>query len=361
MLEYQEPGVIYAVGRPVALTRDRDDGFFARLREWPIRPDRPAVERDRRDACEVISDIEVRPVDEVEGFDPHQGEAPDPPPPSGSCAGRLTIRPEASTASALSTAKRRHPCKTSLVEPGKLVQVIVSWRNWSAKRRRPARPIAARRGGSAARLEESLGAAPVEVARFEEDARFGEHDLARFASMSLADRRSGRRSSGGKDARRSPSRRLGWITASTAFKQFEDAIGQAPIPLRMNDSPDAQPIEVGDQAGRGGSPSPIQTKRTFGFEERTSRAMATMSSWPFNSKRRATVAKATSSSARSSSRRTSGRRAAEPGTRPRPCHCRPSGRLRGDRLCRPGAWFVIASQTLTIAWHRRAAQRSSAT
>ena len=30
LLEYQEPGVVYALGHPVALTRDRD-GFFAHL------------------------------------------------------------------------------------------------------------------------------------------------------------------------------------------------------------------------------------------------------------------------------------------------------------------------------------------
>jgi 4-amino-4-deoxy-L-arabinose transferase-like glycosyltransferase len=65
LLEYQEPGVVYSVGHPIALTRDRD-GFFAHL----------------KGGCSVLtvalpSEVEVMrnhfglvvtPVDEVDGF-----------------------------------------------------------------------------------------------------------------------------------------------------------------------------------------------------------------------------------------------------------------------------------------------------
>ena len=56
-------------------------------------------------------------------------------------------------------------------------RVMVSWRNWSANRRRPSRPIAARSAGSAA-SRRIAWLKPVQVARLEQDAGLGEHDLA---------------------------------------------------------------------------------------------------------------------------------------------------------------------------------------
>src|SRR5262249_13626783 len=65
LLEYQEPGVIYAVGHPVALTRDRD-GFFSHLRNGRsvltiALPSEIAVMRSQ-------FGLDVTPVDQVEGF-----------------------------------------------------------------------------------------------------------------------------------------------------------------------------------------------------------------------------------------------------------------------------------------------------
>jgi 4-amino-4-deoxy-L-arabinose transferase-like glycosyltransferase len=65
LLEYQEPGVIYAVGHPVALTRDQE-GFFAHLRNGRsvltvALPSEIAVMRSH-------FGLEVTPVDQVEGF-----------------------------------------------------------------------------------------------------------------------------------------------------------------------------------------------------------------------------------------------------------------------------------------------------
>jgi 4-amino-4-deoxy-L-arabinose transferase-like glycosyltransferase len=65
LLEYQEPGVIYALGRPVATTRDRD-GFFARLKDGRsvltvALPSEIAVMRKH-------FGLDVTPVDQVDGF-----------------------------------------------------------------------------------------------------------------------------------------------------------------------------------------------------------------------------------------------------------------------------------------------------
>ena len=48
------------------------------------------------------------------------------------------------------------------------------------------------------------------------------------------------------------------------------------------------------------------------------------------------------------------------GRRRRPCRCRRSRNCSGRPTPAASACSVIASQTLTIAWHRRAAQRSRA-
>jgi 4-amino-4-deoxy-L-arabinose transferase-like glycosyltransferase len=65
LLEYQEPGVIYAVGHPVALTRDRD-GFFAHLEGG-----RSVLTILLESEIEVMRShfgLHVTPVDQVEGF-----------------------------------------------------------------------------------------------------------------------------------------------------------------------------------------------------------------------------------------------------------------------------------------------------
>jgi hypothetical protein len=65
LLEYQEPGVIYALGRPVAMTRDRD-GFYAHLTGGRAvltvaLPSEIAVMRKH-------FGLEVTPIDQIDGF-----------------------------------------------------------------------------------------------------------------------------------------------------------------------------------------------------------------------------------------------------------------------------------------------------
>jgi 4-amino-4-deoxy-L-arabinose transferase-like glycosyltransferase len=65
LLEYQEPGVIYALGHPVALTRDRD-GFFAQLEGG-----KAVLTVALPSEIEVMRShfgLHVTPVDEVYGF-----------------------------------------------------------------------------------------------------------------------------------------------------------------------------------------------------------------------------------------------------------------------------------------------------
>ncbi len=65
LLEYQEPGVIYALGHPVALTRDRD-GYFAHLTGG-----RAVLTVLLESEIEVMRShfgLDVRPVDQIEGF-----------------------------------------------------------------------------------------------------------------------------------------------------------------------------------------------------------------------------------------------------------------------------------------------------
>ena len=107
-------------------------------------------------------------------------------------------------------------------------------------------------------------------------------------------------------------------------------------------------------------PSPIQTNLTLGLDARTAGATAMMSSCPLSSNRRATVAKAISSPAKPSSRRTSwrGRRGVRNASASMPLYT--VRNCSGRPTPAASAWAVIASQTLTIAWARRAAHRSSA-
>ena len=65
LLEYQEPGVVYSVGHPIALTRDRD-GFFAHLKGG-----RSVLTVALPSEIEVMRNhfgLDVKPVDEVNGF-----------------------------------------------------------------------------------------------------------------------------------------------------------------------------------------------------------------------------------------------------------------------------------------------------
>jgi 4-amino-4-deoxy-L-arabinose transferase-like glycosyltransferase len=86
LLEYQEPGVIYAAGRPLALTRDRD-GFFAHLGDG--RSVLTVALPSEIDVMRRYFGLVVTPVDEVDGYVltkgkhqtlqiavVHQGEAP---------------------------------------------------------------------------------------------------------------------------------------------------------------------------------------------------------------------------------------------------------------------------------------------
>ena len=65
LLEYQEPGVIYALGHPAALMRDRD-GFFAHLEGG-----RTVLTVLLANEIEVMRShfgLDVRPIDQVDGF-----------------------------------------------------------------------------------------------------------------------------------------------------------------------------------------------------------------------------------------------------------------------------------------------------
>jgi hypothetical protein len=65
LLEYQEPGVVYSVGHPIALTRDRN-GFFAHLKGG-----RSVLTVALPSEVEVMRNhfgLVVTPVDEVDGF-----------------------------------------------------------------------------------------------------------------------------------------------------------------------------------------------------------------------------------------------------------------------------------------------------
>jgi 4-amino-4-deoxy-L-arabinose transferase-like glycosyltransferase len=71
LLEYQEPGVIYALGHPVALTRDRDS-FFAHLAN-----DQAVLTVALPSEIQVMRShfkLEVTPVDQVEGFVLNRGK-----------------------------------------------------------------------------------------------------------------------------------------------------------------------------------------------------------------------------------------------------------------------------------------------
>ena len=71
LLEYQEPGVIYALGHPVALTRDRDS-FFAHLTN-----DQSVLTVALPSEIQVMRShfkLEVTPVDQVEGFVLNRGK-----------------------------------------------------------------------------------------------------------------------------------------------------------------------------------------------------------------------------------------------------------------------------------------------
>ena len=65
LLEYQEPGVIYALGRPVALTRDRD-GFYAHLTGG--RSVLTVALPSEIDVMRKHFGLDVTPIDRVDGF-----------------------------------------------------------------------------------------------------------------------------------------------------------------------------------------------------------------------------------------------------------------------------------------------------
>ena len=65
LLEYQEPGVIYAAGRPIPLTRDRDS-FFAHLGDG--RSVLTVALQSEIDVMRSYFGLIVTPVDEVDGY-----------------------------------------------------------------------------------------------------------------------------------------------------------------------------------------------------------------------------------------------------------------------------------------------------
>jgi len=65
LLEYQEPGVVYALGRPIPTTRDRD-GFFAHLSGG--RSVLTVALSSEIDVMRKHFGLVVKPVDEIEGF-----------------------------------------------------------------------------------------------------------------------------------------------------------------------------------------------------------------------------------------------------------------------------------------------------
>ncbi len=72
LLEYQEPGVVYALGHPIALTRDRD-GFFAHLEAG--RPVVTVLLGSEIDVMRSHFGLDVTPVDQVESFVLTKGKA----------------------------------------------------------------------------------------------------------------------------------------------------------------------------------------------------------------------------------------------------------------------------------------------
>jgi 4-amino-4-deoxy-L-arabinose transferase-like glycosyltransferase len=104
LLEYQEPGVVYAVGHPIALTRDRD-GFFAHLKggKSVLTVALPSEIEVMRNHFGLV----VTPVDEVDGLIltkgeqktlqiavVHVGEAAPVPPPLGPNSRRIGLKVE---------------------------------------------------------------------------------------------------------------------------------------------------------------------------------------------------------------------------------------------------------------------------
>ena len=71
LLEYQEPGVIYALGHPAALTRDRD-GFFAHLGDG--RSVLTVLLTSEIDVMRSHFGLDVRPLEHVECYDLTKGK-----------------------------------------------------------------------------------------------------------------------------------------------------------------------------------------------------------------------------------------------------------------------------------------------
>jgi hypothetical protein len=71
LLEYQEPGVVYSLGYPIALTRDRD-GFYSHLKGG-----RSVLTVALPSEIEVMRNhfgLVVTPVDQVDGFVLNKGK-----------------------------------------------------------------------------------------------------------------------------------------------------------------------------------------------------------------------------------------------------------------------------------------------
>jgi hypothetical protein len=104
LLEYQEPGVVYALGHPIATTRDRDS-FFAHLKGG--RSVLTVALPSEIDVMRSHFGLVVTALDQVDGYiltkgqqktlqiaEVHEGDEPHVPPALGPNAGRIGLKLE---------------------------------------------------------------------------------------------------------------------------------------------------------------------------------------------------------------------------------------------------------------------------
>ncbi len=120
---------------------------------------------------------------------------------------------------------------------------MVSWRNCSANRARPSRPIAARFSGSAASVRIAWRK-PVQIARLQEDAGLGQHDLSGTVDV-VADHGASHQQGLG-DHPRQPFAEAGVDDGVDGTEQFGNAVRRHQA-REDERAADAAPLEVGDQ------------------------------------------------------------------------------------------------------------------
>ena len=102
---------------------------------------------------------------------------------------------------------------------------MVSWRNWSANRARPSRPMAARVVRIGREGEDCL-TKPVQIARLQQDARLGEHHFAGTVDV-VADHRASHQQGLGNHPRQ-PFAEAGMNDGVDGTEQFGNAVRAAP-------------------------------------------------------------------------------------------------------------------------------------